>query len=126
MLHQNRNQSALRRAKLARKNLSEPEAILWSCLKGDATGYRFRRQFPLGPYVLDFYCARAKLCVEIDSRFHDDRVERDAKRDGYLSDKRILTLRVHACEIETNLDGIVGAIYELCKTRVVVRRFEDR
>ncbi|MFN8139057.1 MAG: DUF559 domain-containing protein [Fimbriimonadales bacterium] len=126
MLHQNRDEHRLQDSKRARQNLSEPEAILWSCLKNDAVGFRVRRQFPIGPYTLDFYCARAKLCVEVDSRFHDDKVERDAARDAFLQSKNIQTLRVHAYEIATNLDGIIEGIRELCRSRVVYRQFEAK
>jgi very-short-patch-repair endonuclease len=58
-------------AKALRVNLSLPEAMLWRELKRSAGGeVQFRKQHPFGPYVLDFYCARARLCVEVDGYAH--------------------------------------------------------
>jgi|KBSSwiStaDraftv2_1062776.scaffolds.fasta_scaffold00811_34 very-short-patch-repair endonuclease len=54
-------------AKSLRRSLSLPEVLLWQELKKSARGrLQFRKQHPFGPYVLDFYCAKARLCVEID------------------------------------------------------------
>ena len=55
-----------KRAKSLRRNLTHPEQTLWSLLRRNQLGLHFRRQHALGPFILDFYCASASLCVEVD------------------------------------------------------------
>lgn len=73
------------------------EATLWRVLKGRAVGgHRFRRQFSVGPHVLDFYCPRARLAVEVDGAVHDAPGQRayDAARDEYLAAAGIRVVHV--------------------------------
>ena len=72
----------------------------------------FRRQHPIGPYVLDFYCAKARLAVEIDGMSHDvgDRPERDLRRDAWLKTLGVTVMRIPAGEIARNVDSTVDAI----------------
>jgi very-short-patch-repair endonuclease len=75
------------RARKLRKQMSLPEVLLWRHLRGRGDGKPvFRRQHPIGPYVLDFYCPSRLLCIEIDGEMHhaEGRPARDARRDGYL------------------------------------------
>lgn len=72
---------------------------MWENLKGKKLGFIFRRQYPVESYFLDFYCAKAKLCVEVDGEQHIFRRERDARRDQVLSDIGILTLRVPSLDL---------------------------
>lgn len=88
----NKSESARNRARAFRKNQSVAEQWVWNAIRNDKLGFRFRRQFAVGPYILDFYCPEAKLCVEMDSDLHDP--EKDAKRDVYLTEKGILTIRI--------------------------------
>ena len=62
---------AFKNARRLRRDLSLPEKLLWVRLRG--ADVRFRRQHPIGPYVLDFYCDSLKLCVEMDDRSQDFR-----------------------------------------------------
>lgn len=75
--------------------------MLWQILKASPNGHKFRQQHPAGPYILDFFCARANLAVEIDGMAHDlgDRPERDAARDAWLAERRIDTLRIPAIDV---------------------------
>ena len=70
-----------------RKSMSLPEILLWQSLRRKSLGLKFRRQHPVPPYVIDFYCARYRLAVEVDGEVHDrgDRPMRDTflKRRGY-------------------------------------------
>ncbi len=90
-------------ARALRNHMTLPEVVLWSWLKNrQCAGLKFRQQHPMLDYVLDFYCAEAKLCVEIDSRAHDSETAaaHDARRDRRLSDERgVLTLRVTAADV---------------------------
>ena len=87
------------RARTLRGTMSLPEVLLWRALKGGGVRrLHFRRQHPLGPYILDFYCHAARLAVEVDGEGHSagDRPARDARRDRWLSDHGVRTLRLPA------------------------------
>lgn len=101
---------AIGRARQLRRQLTKPERLLWSALQGDKTGARFRCQYPAGPYVLDFYCARARLCVEVDGGTHELTYDADQQRDSYLRRLGVHTLRIPVAEIINNLDGVVRMI----------------
>ena len=86
-------------AKSLRRTLSLPEVLLWKQLRGRALeGLHFRKQHPVGRYILDFYCDSAKLCVEVDGEGHSvaDQPQRDAARDAWLAERGIKTLRLRA------------------------------
>ena len=102
----------IKRARRLRSTMSVPERILWNVLRRKQTGLRFRRQHAAGPYVLDFYCFEAGLCVEIDGRQHDWSVERDIQRDAWLAEQGVRTLRVAARDIMENLEGVVTYIVD--------------
>jgi very-short-patch-repair endonuclease len=101
--------NAHKRARQLRKAMSLPEVMLWKRLReGRSEGYAFRRQHPFGPYVLDFFCSRAQLAVEVDGASHGfgDRPQRDASRDGYLKSQRIRVIRVSASDVLANAWGV--------------------
>ena len=58
------------RARRMRSEMSVSEKVLWEQVRKNRLGYGFRRQVPVGPYILDFYCARASLCIEVDGEQH--------------------------------------------------------
>lgn len=87
----------LKRAKRLREALTPQELGLWVRLKNRRlAGFKFRVQHPIGPYILDFYCAEARLAVEIDGRTHwsAEQVAHDARRDAYFRAMGIETLRL--------------------------------
>ena len=88
----NKSQGARDKARKLRNNPSVAEDVMWAFLENDKLGFHFRRQFPLGKYILDFYCPEAKLCVEMDSDLHDE--EHDKKRDAFLRTQGIFTIRI--------------------------------
>jgi very-short-patch-repair endonuclease len=90
--------------------MTQPEKTLWSLLRDKHTGLRFRRQHPIGPFVLDFYCPAAKLAVEIDGPAHDGREDYDQRRSDWLSREGIRVLRFSAAEIEARPAAVVAAI----------------
>ena len=101
---------ATKTAQRLRREMTPPEKLLWQALRRDQLGYRFRRQHPVGPYVLDFFCARAGLCVEVDGEQHDFTVARDARRDHWLAVQGIRTVRIPARDVMRNLEGVVAWI----------------
>jgi very-short-patch-repair endonuclease len=108
---------SLARLKLSRRlrrEMTPPEVLLWVRLRPlRAQGVRFRRQHPVGPYVLDFYCAESRLAVEVDGFAHltEDRPLRDAKRDGWLEAQGVRVMRVAAAEVMADPDGIAQGVY---------------
>ncbi len=79
-----------------------PEVILWQHLrKKTLANLHFRRQHPIGPYVLDFYCAKARLCVEVDGLAHDfaEVALRDERRTRWLEQQGIRVLRLQARDV---------------------------
>ncbi|MCP3729124.1 endonuclease domain-containing protein [Sphingomonas sp. MG17] len=111
MLHgPKRNQ---KRAKQLRRAMTLPEILLWRELKKRPAELRFRHQHPAGEhYVLDFFCPRHKLAVEVDGEAHErgDRPERDAVRDAWVSSQGVRTLRIPAVEVLNDLDAVVRYI----------------
>ena len=90
-------QKIITNAQRLRRSLSVPEARLWNRLRTRASGKPiFRRQHPIGPYVLDFYCAKARLAVEVDGMSHDmgDRPQRDMRRDTWLEKHGVTVVRI--------------------------------
>ncbi len=91
-----------------RKNMPPAEVILWNKLrKRQFQNLKFRRQYGVGPYVLDFYCAQLKLAIELDGESHYTKGEqaRDTKRDDFLKDNGITVLRILNTEVLHNIEG---------------------
>ena len=106
-------------ARKLRREMSPAERRLWRHLRGDPEGIHFRRQHQAGPYVLDFYCARARVAIELDGagHAHGDRPRHDARRDAWLAANDITTLRIPADALLYNLDGVLRHILETARNR---------
>ena len=102
-----------KRARTLRRSLTRPEQLLWAMLRRNQLGLHFRRQHALGPYILDFYCATARLCVEVDGPVHDDRGERDERRDAWLLEQGVRTLRVTVEELEARPAVVIARIRDV-------------
>jgi very-short-patch-repair endonuclease len=107
---------------LARKLRSEmtmPELLLWRVLRTRPGGLKFRRQHPAGAYVLDFYCASARLGIEIDGMVHDgaEAVARDAARTAFLKSQHVAIMRVPAKAVFDDLESAVTRIVDVCLNR---------
>jgi very-short-patch-repair endonuclease len=97
------------RARRLRRDMTDVERRLWSTLRrGQVEGFSFRRQHPKGKYVLDFYCSRVRLAVELDGSQHGeaDNASRDRLRDAWLASQGITVLRVWNGEVLRNLEGV--------------------
>jgi very-short-patch-repair endonuclease len=102
-------EATIRRAQRLRRNPSATERLLWSRLRQRRLeGLKFRRQMPMGPYVLDFVCLRHRLIVEADGPFHDP--IRDAERDAWLTAKGFRVLRFSNQEVQGSPDFVAGRI----------------
>jgi very-short-patch-repair endonuclease len=104
------------RARKLRRSATEAEAILWRRLRGNQLGVKFRRQHPIGPFVLDFFCDAESLAVEVDGGQHydDEQQLADRKRTTELANYGVKALRFRNSEVlaRTNdvLDAIVHAV----------------
>jgi very-short-patch-repair endonuclease len=105
----------IERARALRRQMSLPEVVLWQALRQKRlAGLRIRRQHPIGPYVLDFYCPVARLAIEVEGLAHDApiRVRRDERRRAWLSQRGITILRVRAEDVlrDESLEGVLREI----------------
>lgn len=114
-----RNETVLR-ARALRRNLTLPEGMLWQVLRQRPDGLKFRLQHPIGRCIVDFYCATAKLVIEIDGAGHDmgDRPERDRRRDFWLRGQGLRVMRFAATDVMRDLDSVVAAIVLECRRQL--------
>lgn len=110
------NEAAVR-ARAVRRTPSLPEGLLWQVLRARPGGYKFRRQHPLGLYVVDFYCAAAGLVIEVDGEAHGGGGDpgRDARRDRRMEEQGLRVLRFTAPEVMRDLEPAVTAIMGACR-----------
>jgi len=94
-----------------RRRSTPSEAILWEALRGrKLAGIRFRRQQPIGPFVVDYFAATEKLVVEIDGSIHDTTVEADAARQAIIEGAGYGFVRVSAEMVEKELARVLEEI----------------
>lgn len=93
-----------------RNNATLTEKILWEKLKKSQIGYKFRRQFSVCGYILDFYCPSKRLAIELDGGSHRLKTRYDEYRDQYLQSMRIKTLRFTNDEIISDLLKVIKII----------------
>ncbi|NWH09266.1 MAG: endonuclease domain-containing protein [Alphaproteobacteria bacterium] len=104
------------RARFMRKNPTPFERLVWWKLKEfRARGFHFRRQVPLGPYIVDFLCFRNRLIVEIDGDQHGMATQQvhDAARTRWLERKGFRVLRFSNREVEEDLVAVAEHIFEV-------------
>jgi very-short-patch-repair endonuclease len=103
-------------ARRERRSGNLPEVILWRALRTRPSGFKFRKQHPIGPWSLDFACLSARLAIEIDGEAHNrgERPARDAARDADLAERGFFTLRIAARDVLTDLDAAVRLIVAAC------------
>jgi len=90
-----------------------PEWQLWVRLRHRLDdGLVFRRQHPLGPYILDFYCKAARLCIEVDGTYHSlaDRPQRDAERDRFVESQGLEVYRIAAADVFSDPDLVADGV----------------
>ena len=107
------NRELVRRARVLRSNMTRAEIILWSRLRSKKiNGYKFRRQQPLFDYIVDFYCDKLKLIIEVDGEIHSfsERANYDSKRDNILKINGYHIIRLSNLEIETEINSAINKI----------------
>ena len=100
-------------ARELRGNPTDAEKRLWWHLRSkQLDGFRFRRQQPIGPFIVDFFCPAAKLVIEVDGGQHDSDFERDGKRTDWLEARGYRVLRYWNNDVLENIEGVVITILE--------------
>ena len=99
-------------ARRQRKAMSLPEVLLWRELKAQAGGLRSRKQHPIKPYYADFYCAAARLVIEIDGKAHDmgENPQRDIQRDAFMQSRGYRVLRIPATEVLADAGAVAASV----------------
>ena len=99
------------KARELRKNSTLSEVLLWNKLKASQIeGYRFLRQKPIDLFIVDFYCRKLRLAIEIDGKSHNDIYEEDQYREQRLESLGIHILRFQNKDVKNNLEGVLEAI----------------
>ena len=100
-------------ARKLRKDMTLSEILLWQQIKGkQLLGYDFHRQKPIDEYVVDYYCPRLKLIIEIDGDSHEGKEEEDKIRQEKLESLGLTVLRYWDWDVKSNVDGIVEHLRE--------------
>ncbi|MBN1177101.1 MAG: DUF559 domain-containing protein [Dehalococcoidales bacterium] len=101
-------------ARKLRENMTDAEKCLWSRLRSKHLGYMFSRQKPIGDYIVDFYCHKARLVVEVDGgqHFTVDTASNDRVRDEYMRSLGLTVLRFSNSDVMKNTDGVTETIYK--------------
>src|SRR3989304_5426287 len=102
----------LQRAKELRHEMTPAEKILWQELRGNKLGVHFRRQQVIAGFIVDFYCHKAGLVVEVDGDVHDLQQEEDARRERVLREMGLGIVRFGNEEVVRDLSAAVGKIRE--------------
>jgi len=104
-------------ARVLRRNQTPHEYKLWYWLRDKRfEGLKFRRQYPIGKYIVDFCCFEKKLVIELDGGQHNksEQIKYDILRSKYLENQGYKILRFENSEIDENLDGVLEKIMEVC------------
>ena len=104
--------------KKLRKEMTPQEIMMWSRLRAKQLGIKFRRQFSIGLYILDFYCPEKRIAIEIDGsqHFQNQHHYNDTVRDEFLANKNISVLRFSNDEVNRNIDGVLMKVQETINT----------
>ena len=102
------------RARTLRSNMTDAERYLWKHLRQrQIAGYRFRRQMPIGSYIVDFVCLESRLIVEIDGGQRQEQQVYDARRDQWLVEQGFQVLRFWNNEVLNHTEGVLMRIFEV-------------
>ena len=99
--------------KSLRNNMPKAETVLWLKMKNkQMKGFKFRRQYSVNKYIVDFYCPELKLAIEVDgdSHYFDSNIESDKKRQEYIESKGINVLRFTNNDVYQNLTEVLSTI----------------
>jgi very-short-patch-repair endonuclease len=115
-----RTQLMTARARRLRGNMTDAESRLWRALRrGQLNGYHFRRQHPVGPFTLDFYCPSLRLAIELDGGQHAaQQKQADERRTRFLLEKNIAVVRYWNNDVFGNFQGVLADLVTVIEKRV--------
>ncbi|HYY26228.1 MAG TPA: DUF559 domain-containing protein [Candidatus Udaeobacter sp.] len=100
------------RARTLRNNPTDAERLLWHYLRlRQIGGHKFRRQRPIGPYIVDFVCLEKQIVVEVDGGQHTQQEPYDARRDAWLRSEGFVVLRLWDHEVLTQVNDVMQVIW---------------
>jgi very-short-patch-repair endonuclease len=104
--------SQLKRARVMRKAMTEPEKLLWLALRQQLPNHSFRRQFLIGPCIVDFCCLSARLVIEVDGNQHgtDEALAFDAKRTALIAMHGFRVLRFSNADVRRSLESVLETL----------------
>jgi very-short-patch-repair endonuclease len=114
-MHKGAPVSSFIKAKFMREHMTNAESILWEALKSkQLNGFKFRRQHAIGLYIVDFYCHKLKLVIEIDGGYHNtqEQREKDNLRTKELVDLGVKVIRFTNEDVEKDLDKVLETIIQ--------------
>ena len=103
----------LQRAEELRREMTPAEKILWEELRANKLGVHFRRQQVIAGFIVDFYCHKSALVVEVDGDIHDLQQDEDARREKVLRELGLRIVRFKNDDVVRNLSAVVGKIEKL-------------
>lgn len=95
--------------------MTDPEVLLWSFLKSRGMGVKFRRQVPVGPFIVDFACFDRRLVIEVDGDHHDPAI--DAVRDARIAALGWRVVHFWAYDVFNDLDAVLTEIEDIVSSR---------
>ena len=100
-----------------RGRMTKSEALLWKYIKNDSLGFRFRRQHGIGNYIVDFYCPKLKLVIEVDGFTHaeEEVFAKDQRKEKFIIENNMILKRYSSDQIFNNLDNTLMDIENTCK-----------
>jgi very-short-patch-repair endonuclease len=99
------------KARSLRKNKTDVEQLVWKYLRNrQQYNYKFRRQFPIEPYIVDFACLELKLIIELDGGQHANRINYDDQRSSFLEQRGFKVIRFWNNDVTENTEGVLEAI----------------
>jgi very-short-patch-repair endonuclease len=107
-----------KQAEHMRRAMTSAEHKLWQYLRaGRLEGFHFRRQQVINNYIVDFYCHKASLVVELDGSGHIDQRSYDLARDAHLKGLGLHVLRFYNTDVDRDIETVLGVILEACRAR---------
>jgi very-short-patch-repair endonuclease len=101
-----------------RREMSPVERVLWQRLRDRQAEFKFRRQHPIGRYIVDFYCDACRLVVEVDGASHDEQIEYDTARTAWLTARGYRVIRFTNEDVLHRTDAVLSTIVDECERAI--------
>jgi len=117
-MHAGASPGIFRKAEMLRNNMTLPEQKMWNFLRTKPLGYKFRRQHPFGIYILDFYCHKKRLSIEIDGKNHEQNTQKlyDQERTKFILGLKVQEIRFQNEEVLFNFSKIENDILQYLRS----------